>query len=82
MDKQNLNFSLFPNPSSNQLQFKYDGYNQQFVNIEIVDICGKIVINKNHHSNVIDVSQLNAGLYFITISENGKQIAKQKFVKE
>ncbi len=82
VDKQNLNFSLFPNPTNNQLQFKYDGYNQQFVSIEIIDICGKFVLNKIYDSNVIDVSKLNAGLYFITISENGKQIAKQKFVKE
>jgi polyhydroxybutyrate depolymerase len=82
VDNQNLNFSLFPNPSSNQLKFKYDEYNQQFVNIEIVDVCGKIVINKIQNSNAIDVSHLNAGLYFITIMENGKQIAKQKFVKE
>ena len=82
VDQQNLNFSLFPNPTNNKLQFKYDGYNQQFISIEIVDICGKIVLSENHNSNNIQVGQLNAGLYFITITENGKQIAKQKFVKD
>ena len=82
VDQQNLNFSLFPNPTTNLLQFKYDGYNQQLVNIEIVDIYGKIVLSENHNSNNIQVGQLNTGLYFITITENGKRIAKQKFVKD
>lgn len=82
VDQQNLNFSLYPNPTNNLLQFKYDGYNQQLLSVEIIDICGKIVLNKNYNSNVIDVNHLNAGLYFITITENGKRIAKQKFVKD
>lgn len=82
VEKQNLNFSLYPNPTTNLLQFKYDGYNQQLLSIEIIDICGKIVLNKNYNSNVIDVNHLYAGLYFITITENGKRIAKQKFVKD
>ena len=73
---------MFPNPATNQLQFKFDGYNQQLLSIEIVDICGKIVLSENHHSNNIQIGQLNSGLYFITISENGKQLAKQKFIKE
>jgi len=82
VDKQNLNFSLFPNPATNQLQFKFDGYTQQLLSIEIVDIFGKIVLSEHHHSNNIQVGQLNSGLYFITISENGKQLVKEKFIKE
>jgi polyhydroxybutyrate depolymerase len=82
VDKQNLNFSLFPNPANNQLQFKFDGYNQQLLSIEIVDICGKMVISEHHHSNNIQVGHLNSGLYFMTISVNGKQLANQKFIKE
>jgi polyhydroxybutyrate depolymerase len=82
VDKQNLNFSLFPNPATNQLQFNFDGYNQQRLSIEIVDIFGKIVLSEHHHSNNIQVGQLNSGLYFITISENGKQLVKEKFIKE
>jgi len=82
VDKQNLNFSLFPNPANNQLQIKFDGYNQQLLSIEIVDICGKIVLSENQHSKNIQIGQLNSGLYFITINENGKLLAKQKFIKE
>jgi hypothetical protein len=64
------------------LQFNFDGYNQQRLSIEIVDIFGKIVLSEQHHSNNIQVGQLNSGLYFITISENGKQLVKEKFIKE
>jgi hypothetical protein len=74
---------VFPNPAQESINLSgiaVQDHNN--VLVSITDITGKLVKQTKLNSNVpIDVSQLNAGLYFIYLeSSKGKQMAK--FVKE
>ncbi|ESU21103.1 hypothetical protein FEDK69T_26580 [Flavobacterium enshiense DK69] len=77
------NFSVYPNPASNVLNFSVKN-SAQINNIQILDLNGRIV-KSNNFSAVseaqINVSDLNAGVYFVDIaSDQGK--ATSKFVKK
>ena len=71
-DKFAMNVSYFPNPVSNNLTvtslFVLDAY-------EVVDVLGKKVASRALEGNIadIDMSQLNSGVYFVTVSSNNLQ---------
>lgn len=74
-------FTVFPNPAQNTLNIKS---NDVLKSISITDINGKqIEFNSNLHGvkdGLIDVSELNSGLYFLNIqTESTQQILK--FIK-
>ena len=72
-----LEISISPNPTSNQL--RVTNYELQEMNIEIYDVVGKVV---HRHSNdaseiVIDISHLPIGVYFMKISTENSIITKR-----
>lgn len=78
-----LDLSVFPNPSSHELSIitpKHDGS----VKAELIDIQGKLVLEKNLDNNSmmanqhhLDVSSLAKGLYILNLSNaSGKQTLK------
>lgn len=74
-------FSLYPNPANDNIKFEHP---TQIVNtIEIYNIQGQKIkiIKPLSHTGIIDISELNSGLYFLTIlSENGT--STQIFTKQ
>ncbi len=76
------NFSFYPNPASSNLNIK----NETVINtISILDINGRVVLNNpaiNNRITSIDVSELNAGIYFIQLTDEKGLISTQKFVKQ
>jgi PKD repeat protein len=68
---------IYPDPTSTQLtidtQLKID-------NLTVTDITGKTIASISLKSNVIDVSNLSDGIYFIKIEGEGKTFV-QKFIK-
>ncbi|MEM0517643.1 MULTISPECIES: T9SS type A sorting domain-containing protein [Aequorivita] len=70
---------VFPNPAQNKLIIHSAIHN--FESVSITDINGRIVMNSvNNNSKEIDVSNFNAGMYFITIQSSEGNITK-KFIK-
>lgn len=68
---------LYPNPVNDRLFIKSDN---RIDSITIYNVNGQIIKQKEAFSNGLDVSALNAGLYFINIkSDNGESI--KKFIK-
>jgi serine protease AprX len=77
----NLFVSIYPNPVSNILNFVTQE-NTVLNQIAILDISGKEIIkSKNVNSNSIDVSSLQAGVYFVKFTSEDKSTVK-KFIKE
>lgn len=84
--EQTLNnkFTLYPNPASSMLYLKMDNSINASANIEITDIFGKRILKKqcdNSMNQNIDIRELSAGVYFLTLSANG-QSAVRKFIKQ
>ncbi|SMO49629.1 Por secretion system C-terminal sorting domain-containing protein [Saccharicrinis carchari] len=75
-------FEIYPNPAAEELTVKSQ-LNQSF-RYRITDIRGKEVMNgfnKESREYKIDISDLNPGIYFITL-ENGISRMTNKFVKK
>ncbi|MBL7558697.1 T9SS type A sorting domain-containing protein [Olleya sp. YSTF-M6] len=68
---------LYPNPVNDKLFIKSDN---AIDSITIYNVSGQIIKQTEIFSNLIDVSGLNAGLYFINIKSDNRENIK-KFIK-
>ena len=71
-------FSIYPNPSNNI--FNIDLNNNNGFEFEVVDITGKVIINRSKvssNSYQLDMSQYSSGMYFINITANNKTATKK-----
>jgi hypothetical protein len=76
------NFSFFPNPASSVVNIK----NETVINtVTVLDLNGRIILNNstiNNSITSIDVSELNAGIYFIQLTDENGVVSTQKFLKQ
>ena len=73
-------FSIYPNPTTSVLNISNNN-NLDIKNISVVDINGRVVKNQAGSLTQINVSDLNAGVYFITI-EAAEGKTTKKFIKQ
>lgn len=73
--------SIFPNPTEGVLQVRFSEAVQP-ISVQIVDITGRVFVQKNKDFNEIDVQNLATGFYFIKMQSIDNQIFVQKFVKK
>ncbi len=84
--RQNKAVSLFPNPSSSQVNIQMNVENQSDFDLVITDLSGKVVLNETVSASaltqgyVFDISQFEKGIYFVNLS-NGSELYIQKLVK-
>ena len=86
------NFSIEqnrPNPFTGSTVIDYNLNNNSEVSFNVMDITGKIVIARNaeqqvagKHSITVNGENLNNGIYFYTISVDGKSITKKMVVNK
>ncbi|MCB0452883.1 MAG: T9SS type A sorting domain-containing protein, partial [Aequorivita sp.] len=71
------NISLYPNPASSTINLK----NAENANVQVFDVLGKLILSQNNIAvdAQINVSQLQAGTYFMKISKDNL-ITTKKFV--
>lgn len=74
---------VYPNPGSENITVNLDVKNSSHSLIELIDITGKVILTKDlgiiqgENKQVIDVSTIASGSYFIRVaSENGTEIKK------
>jgi len=80
IDNLELNdLSIFPNPTSSFLTIRS---NKLISPISIYDITGKLVLQNKRNSNeiILDISNLNSGLYFIKSNSQNSFIRKRFIV--
>jgi hypothetical protein len=63
-------FSIYPNPFTDKINI-YNGTQSKLNAISIVNLQGQLVFkSENLDTNDIELSELNSGLYFITITDS------------
>ena len=73
------NLVIYPNPAINKLFIKSE--NGELSKVTISDFQGKVMINTSQTTNEVDVSNLNTGVYFISV-KTGESVITQKFIKQ
>jgi hypothetical protein len=74
--------NLFPNPNQGQFQICVSKMAQEEISINIIDLSGKIIYNRNikpiSNNETIDMelNGLNKGLYFIEIFTNEEKVTQ------
>ncbi len=78
-------FKIYPNPVKDQLTIEMLNTYIRKIEISIIDICGKIILNKTESSGkkqlTISMQNLTIGTYFVMVNANGMTYTK-KFVKK
>jgi hypothetical protein len=75
----------FPNPTTDYITLKTDGKEYKFLNLNIYDVMGKLVLSKRYNNQlsniVIDLKQVAAGHYILQLS--GENFSKSlKIIKQ
>ena len=78
---KNNTISIYPNPVSDQFQIDLNNQ-QKILNLKILDVNGRIVkrIKSNLSSNIYELSNLKAGIYFLLL-ETDKGRLEKKIIK-
>lgn len=81
-DQKNTDFTLYPNPSSDVLNFTVKSNQSQFISAEIFDITGKKIATPEIKNKSINIESLSTGAYIILLKdETGKPFSK-RFLKK
>lgn len=80
-------FSIFPNPATLNATIGLDLKTNSSVEIELVDLSGKTIsmnaysINQGFFTVDVNTSKLNAGIYFVNVTINGKSETKRLVIQ-
>jgi hypothetical protein len=72
-------FSIYPNPSQNVVNIESKN-NLIIESVKIVDLSGKLIIEKNQNTNQVDIENLSNGMYIVEVASEGT-IYKKKLIK-
>jgi len=86
--EQNGNeFKIYPNPATDQFQVYFEAGNNRNATIEVYNMIGSKVFEKNlvtlpgQNSEVVDISGIKAGMYFIKLQMNDKAYTKRLVIE-
>ncbi len=79
----NIGIEMHPNPAHDIIIINVEDYLPSKMLMTIYDIQGKEVLHKRLYqgSNVIDLEDVNAGVYIVEIKERGIMVRSEKLVK-
>jgi hypothetical protein len=81
LDKNLLKeLNIYPNPAINNLIITSD-FKFQIEEINIYDLTGRLVYARKGNKNLVDISNLTKGVYFIQVKCNSQNCFKTKFIK-
>lgn len=81
-DNATNSFKVHPNPASNHIHLLINGHTENVSHFQIIDMSGRIVIDGEIASDLetINISDLQAGLYFISLANVHKETkSRSKF---
>lgn len=79
-ENQISGLKVYPNPVKNGNLYITSNSNES-KSVAIFDVLGKQVLNANVNNDVVNVSNLNAGVYIVKITEAGKTATKKLVIE-
>ena len=71
---------IFPNPSKTNFVTITSSVHED-IDVEVFDMFGKHILTQKVKYNILDISDLNSGIYLLKISQNEKSTIKKLMVK-
>jgi len=83
---ENGNFVFYPNPASDFVTVSLKDTANSITTISVYDVLGKMILQKKATNSIttdtVDLSSVNAGIYFIEVqTENNTKVVKKLLVK-
>jgi hypothetical protein len=78
----NNEFRIYPNPTKDLLNIKFNASETQISSVEIFDMLGRQIMKSDVASENISVQSLNKGTYIILLKDVVGKSYAQKFIKE
>ncbi|MBQ8221813.1 MAG: choice-of-anchor J domain-containing protein [Bacteroidales bacterium] len=78
LEDNTITFNIYPNPVESQLIISTE---ENIENIGIFTLNGQIIYEGNYDKKGIDVSEFKAGVYFIKIMTNNREVV-ERFIKK
>ncbi|MCX7907987.1 MAG: S8 family peptidase [Ignavibacteria bacterium] len=77
---QSETFNIYPNPSFDKIILEFVNFDFLPLSFQIINNLGQVVKSGNLLTNVIDISELQSGIYLLRIEHKGTYFT-QKFIK-
>ena len=74
-EQSNHTVKVFPNPATNTIYLNY--YSNKPLNVRLFDVNGKLVTDKLITGNMLDISDLESGIYFVRLGNSVTKIIKK-----
>ena len=80
--KSQAELNIFPNPAKNKITVQVKNFKPGMVSVKVLDLKGKVVkedmrLLTNGSEDIIMFLMLKAGIYFIVVSQPGKEARKK-----
>jgi hypothetical protein len=76
--QETISATIFPNPASKS--FNIDIKSMEMKKVMIWDLNGKLLLHENCMSNIVDISNFNPGIYFVSIFRKDRKPIVQKLL--
>ena len=74
-------FKINPNPANEIINLDIGNINKENIKIKITDVLGKELLFADYQKQ-INISQLEIGIYFVSVMQDGKTLVTKKVIKE
>ncbi len=84
--KNESSFSFYPNPATDYLNIDFSSEKSFVATLSVYDLSGKTLtkisqnVNKGNNSLKVNTTGLNAGTYFMRVSDKNSSLKTQKFI--
>jgi len=80
----NLELSVYPNPTTNNLQLKVESEALVSLSFQLVDLQGKVIENKKvvEAKTSINMEALPKAIYFLNVTRNNQTVKTFKVIKQ
>ena len=81
-NNDNVNFTVYPNPSGDKINFEFDRKNATITEALITDVNGKIAIKTALTNNAVDIHSLAKGNYILILKDANDKTYTHKIIKK
>ena len=79
-----VNLSVYPNPAQTELNLDLTQLTSNHATATIYDMIGRVIATQEiiaGQINTLNISDLKSGIHFVSVSDNGRNIWRSKFIK-